>query len=272
MIRVWLSVAVLAYGHMISAQENAAGWADFRDGRYEDAIAKALAEGSADAYALACRSHIVLGGFYSQGDTAVMHLHKAIEYCGKSVSLDDRNLVGRMTYAMAAGFEGKRLFSPRYPAQSRKHLEYLAYLYPENPLAVAAIGGWHSEVYAAGFFARVALGGSRKKAREYFARALELGETNIPLHLEYVKFLTRDGKDAYPEAIAEIDRLLAREPEVAFDALLQEKARELKAALETGSKRTVRDTIKAIAAFNGIEDWKSADAYDLELEAPDTDD
>jgi len=254
-------------------QSTAPGWDAFRDGDYETAVKLGVEAGTADGYALACRSKTVLGGYMASGAAAIDHLHDALKLCETSITLDGTHLIGRMTYAMVAGFEGKRLFSPGYASQARRHMEYLASIYPDNPMAVAAVGGWHSEVHAAGFLARTALGGSKSKARAYYARALALGTVDMALQVEYVKFLTREGKDRWGEAAAVLDDVIDRDAETHFEGILQGLAAKIRTALETGSKRAVRAAVKSAGAFQAIEDQKRArPAYKLQVDAPDTDD
>lgn len=206
---------------------------------------------------LACRAHMIMGGYYTSGDTAVDHLHKALETCTRVIAQNHYHLIGRMTYALAVGFEAKRLSKPGFARISRQHLEWLSETYPDNSLTQAALGGWHSEVSAAGLLARLALGASAKKAAQYFDAANSLGEMDIAMQLEYVKSIARRGKSSYQTALAEAESLTKRAPVTALDPVLLDHARTLKDALATGRKKTVRAALDAVAAFRGIESWKS---------------
>ena len=245
------------------SQELAPGWQAFVASDFETALTQSKAAGTADGYALACRSATVIGGYFRTGDEAVDYLHQAIRYCEKALELEPDHLIAKMTYAMDIGFEGKRVTSPGYANISRRTFEALPQEHPESPMALAAVAGWHSEVHAAGFFARLALQPSLKKAREGFEKAFELGTVDLPLRIEYAKFLARGSKKDRTEAIGVLDDVLAEMPHHGFEEILQKTAADLKKAIETGKKSAIRKTIELTSAFHGIEKWDDRDRLDL---------
>ena len=237
------------------AQENAPGWEAFVNSDFETALEQSKDGGTADSYALACRSATVVGGYFREGDEAVDYLHQAIRYCEKALELEPTHLIGKMTYAMTVGFEGKRLTSPSYASVSKRAFEALPKEHPGSPMARAAIAGWHSEVHAAGFLARLALGPSLKEARNGFMEAFELGEVELPLRIEYAKFLARGKDEDRKRAIKVLEDVIASKPAHGFERLLQSVAEKLIAAIESGKKRVIKKTIEETSAFYGIEDW-----------------
>lgn len=246
------------------AQETAPGWQDFVEGHFESALEKSRSAKTADGFALACRSAIIIGGYLKTGQDAVDYLHRAIRLCEKSIMLDKNHLIGTMTYAMAIGFEGKRLKSPSYARISKNIFEHLMKTYPQNALARAAIGGWHSEVYSAGFLARLALGASRKKAETAFKNALELGELDMTLSLEYAKFLARGSKASRKKALSVLNQLISNTPEIAFEKLIQNAAIIIRKAIISGEKLEIRNSIKQTNAFPDIESVDNLAKIDLE--------
>ena len=247
----------------LMAQENAPGWSAFLTSNFRGALTEATEAGTADGYALACRAATVLGGYFSTGDEAVAYLHKAIENCEKALEQDPDHLIGKMTYAMTVGFEGKRINSPSYASRSRKIFEELVSTYPENPLARAGLAGWHSEVHAAGFFIRTALGGSRKKAKTGFEEALALGTLDLPLRLEYAKFLARGKKSDREAAFKLLTAIEQATPANGFERILIGVATKIKVAVASGKKSRITKAIKETGAFFGIEDWDDAQKYEL---------
>ena len=257
-----LLLSLMIFASPLSAQEEALGWPDFKAGNFEGAIAKVTEDDTADGHTLACRSHLVIGGFQTEGDAAVNALHSALNHCQTAIEKEPNHIIARMSYAMALGIEGKRLTSPSLATRSKKQIETLVETFPENPLVHGALGGWHSEVAAAGFFARVALGARRSKARKLFAKSLETGSLDIPLRFEYAKFLARGNKEERAQAIQEIDALRALTPGFAFEELVQKLALDLRPVVEEGKSGSIKRKIAELSAFYGIEKWGSdAPAY-----------
>jgi len=249
--------SVIGLSFPSAAQEEALGWPDFKSGNFEGAIEKVQNDDTADGHTLACRSHLVIGGFQTEGEQAVQSLHNAIDECQKAIEQDPNHVIARMSYAMALGIEGKRLTSPGLATRSKKQIEALVELYPDDPLVHGALGGWHSEVAAAGFLARVALGAKRSRARELFGKSLEQGSLDIPLRFEYVKFLARGNKKERAQALEEIDALGELTPGFVFEEMVQAFARKLRPVVAAGKKSNIKKKIAELSAFYGIEKWGS---------------
>ncbi|UTW55497.1 hypothetical protein [Kordiimonas sp. SCSIO 12610] len=252
----------------VLAQENAVGWNEFRDGNFEAAVAASATDDSADSLTLNCRSNLVIGGFQRQGDEAISALHEAITSCQKAIDKDPDHVIARMSYAMALGFEGKRLNSPSLATKSRKQIEQILEKNPDHALANGALGGWHSEVAAAGFLARVALGARRSKAKTQFDKAVNSGTLDIPLKFEYIRYLARGKKAERAQALQEIDTLLELKPGFAFEEMVQERAKQLRPVIEAGKSKAIKKMLDQLSPFFGITKWGTKQpAYDFDKEA-----
>jgi hypothetical protein len=238
-----------------NAQENAVGWDEFKNGNFEAAIKASATSNSVASLTLNCRSNLVIGGFQTKGDQAISALHNAISSCKRAIEKDPSHIIARMSYAMALGFEGKRLKSPSLAKKSRKEIEKILETNPDHPLANGALGGWHSEVSAAGFLARVALGAKRSKAGRQFNKAFGTGEIDIPLKFEYIRYLARGKEAERSKAIYEIDALLALKPGYAFEAMVQERAKRLRPVVEEGKSSAIKAMLEELSPFNGITEW-----------------
>jgi predicted Zn-dependent protease len=258
-----LALSLLGFGSLSAiAQENAVGWQEFKEGNFEAAVSVSAADNSADSLTLNCRSNLVIGGFKTQGDEAIDALHKALTSCQQAIEKEPNHIIARMSYAMALGFEGKRLNSPSLATKSRKQIEKILEANPENALANGALGGWHSEVAAAGFLARIALGAKRSKAKTQFSKAISTGTLDIPLKFEYIRYLARGKKAERAEAIQEIDALLDLEPGYAFEEMLQDRARELRPVVAAGKSGAIKKKLDELSPFFGITKWgKKQAAY-----------
>ncbi len=245
----------------VPEENTSVGWNDFSEGRFEQAILRARSSGSADDLSLACRAGLTLAGYLKSGEEAVAALHSAAADCEAALKLNPTHLEASLSLALAIGYEGKRLGKPKFATTSRRLIERLVELYPEDPMPSAALGGWHGAVSNAGFLARTYLGGSKKKANEWFDHSRTLGHWDIALRFEYVKFLAMGGKSDRKQALKEIDQLLASEPNLAIDRMLQDRTRLLRTAVVDGRKRAIKKMVQSLTAFPGIKNQKNYPGY-----------
>jgi len=225
------------------------GWEAFKRGEFYEARSAGRTQGDAEGLSLACRAGLVLGGFTETDEAAIRSLHGAIRDCDKALKLVPEHYFAKMSLAIALSFEGKRLKRPSYPARARSYLLELIEAEPNNPLGYGALGAWHSEVSAAGFFARITLGARRKKASLNFEQALLLGGTDYALRFEHVKFLARGNKADRKKALDLAQSLLKNDTDMAFDLLLKRRCSQLVEALKLDNKRVVRAAVAKAAAF-----------------------
>ncbi|WP_417449089.1 tetratricopeptide repeat protein [Kordiimonas sp.] len=239
------------------------GWAAFVAGDFSRAREEGAAAKTADGLALACRSGLVIGGFRATGKDVVLSLHRALQDCEAALEIDPHNIVASVSYSLALGYEGKRLKKASYIKASRERLEHCLEHHPGDPLVLAALGGWHSAVSNAGFLARLALGGSRDQAEQYFTRAIELDSTSIGTRFEYVRFLARGDNKERSEALTQLAIVLALPPADAAEKIMKERLAQLIPMLEANDKKGVRERVMETAAFRDIADWRDFEGYPL---------
>ncbi|WP_262692375.1 tetratricopeptide repeat protein [Kordiimonas aestuarii] len=239
------------------------GWPDFVNGAFSKARDVAAASNTVDGLALACRSGLVIGGFKQDGEQSVLSLHRALADCEAALKLDPHNVVASVSYALALGYEGKRLKKASYINASREQLEHALEQTPGDPLIMAALGGWHSAVSNAGFLARIALGGSRKDAEQYFRQAIALDDRSIGIRFEYVRFLARGDREERAQALKQLKIVLSLSPEDAAEKIMQTRLSELLKPLEQDDKSEARDTVFRTSAFRDIRDWSDLEPYQL---------
>jgi len=227
------------------------GWDAFVRGDFSEARTIGRSAGTAESLAHACRAGLVQGGFIETGIKAVKSLHGAIRDCDKALQLDPTHFFAKMSLAIALSFEGKRLKRPAYPKMARLLLLELTQKHPRNPLGYGALGAWHSEVSAAGFMARLALGARRKIAENNYQKALAFGTIDFALRFEHVKFLARGKKIERKIALREAKALVEETVDTALDRLLQQRCKVLYEALQSGNKRRIKTALKASGAFQG---------------------
>jgi len=241
-----------------------AGWQAYNAGDY--VLARALFEraATADGFAAACRTGLVIGGFFEDGDTSVASLHRAMDDCKAAINLNADHLDARISYAIGLGFEAKRLKKAKYAKASREGLEALLVGSDNYGILHAALGGWHTTVYEAGFFARLALGAKRDIARAHFDKAVALAPDDVGVRFEFIKYLAYGKKDEQQEALTEIAALAALPVRDVFDRFLVSRAQKIGAMIEAGDKDGFEAALEAATAFPAIRKQKDLPAYPLE--------
>jgi len=233
----------------------------FKDGNYEQARTLGLHEATAEGYTVACRSSLVIAGYYKQDKSATTELHRALSECIKALDVDPGYFEANISFAIALSFEGKRKRKTFYPKAARTLLEKMIVTHPENPLGYGALGAWHSQVSSAGLFARLALKASRKDAKAFFELSLEKGPVDFPLKVEQLKYLAVGTDDEQKQAVILANELGAEALNNSFELLLQKHAMNILAALNTGEKKTIKEAVKQATAFYNAKDWDEPNAY-----------
>ncbi len=228
---------------------------DYNAGRFAAATIGARQLGTADGYALACRSRLVIGGFQEKGAAAVLSLHGAIEDCRKALKLEPTHYGAGISHAIATGFEGLRLRKSDYARASKKYIEALIQQHPDNALAVGALAGWHAAVADQGVFARLILGASRDKAHTLFSQAILLQGSELSLYFEYIRFLAAGNGEEQSESLRLLVKVLAKSPKNALEKLLLEKCLQIQNALQSGNKKPLKQALSMAAPFAGIDAW-----------------
>ena len=239
------------------------GWEAYRDGNFERARELFDAAGTADGHAASCQTGLVIGGFFDKGDAAARSLHRALEACEAALAIDRRHRDARISYAIALGFEAKRVKKAGYAKASRLLLEENVRVWPDYAIAHAGLGGWHTAVAEAGMLARMVLRAKRSLAKSALEKAIALDASDIGVRYEMIKYLALGKKAERKAALAQIAETLAITAEDAFDVYLKEKLLPLRRALEAGDKKDIRAAVAEITAFNRIEEARAAAPYPL---------
>lgn len=263
-MKIWFS---LFLGFTVAVSGNASDRATkaLAAGSYADARMIGREDGGVEGLMAACQAGMLLGGFYESDIAAVESLHGAAKDCRSVVALESSHLNANITLAIIVGLEGKRWRKPGLAKQSRRRIEKVLADYPTMPTAHGALGGWHSEVSAAGFLARLYLGAKRKTADTYFRSAIEKGERSFAFYVEYIKFLARGKKADRAEAL-KIGLDILKQPSIdAVDRLMKENISKIAAALNAQDKKALKKAIASATAFNEIEKWRNTPVLDIQL-------
>lgn len=240
------------------------GWEEYKAGRYSETVDIGRAAQTADGYAIACRANLLSGGYELRGREAFDALQTAIADCEKALRLDPKHMDARLSLTFALGYEAKRLGSATLATQTRKEIEHLIRLYPGHPIPAAALGGWHGAIANGGFIVRLYLGGSHRRAGQWFDYAVELGVDDIYTLFEYTKYLAKRKKNDRAVAIAVLEDITTRTPETAIDANIIERAKTLLESLKNGKKSDVRQAVIDLSAFPDIKEFKKEPSFDYD--------
>lgn len=257
-ILLWLAVTPIAQASSPSLKAMIAG-------EFIQARTLGREEGTIDGLMTACRAGMVIGGYYEIDEKAVHSLHGAIDDCRAVLEKDVTHKDARITLAIAIGFEGKRWRKPGLAKKSRAMLEQVFEDYPDDYASHGALGGWHSEVSAAGFLAKLYLGAKRKMAQQYFNDAFSRKKSDLPLLLEYIKFMARGKTSDIELALSSAESALRVASNEAIDTLMHDNIGALQAALLSNDKTIIKKAIAEATAFNGIEEWRTVPIASLDF-------
>ncbi|SDD31013.1 hypothetical protein SAMN04488071_0308 [Kordiimonas lacus] len=261
-----LSLCLTLCFPLTARADEALGWQAYKAGDFVRARELFAQAGTPDGFAAACRTGLVLGGFYQTGEASVRSLHRALDDCKAAVAIEPTHVDAHISYAIGLGFEGKRLKKAKYAKASLLLLEDLLVVSDDYGILHAALGGWHTSVYEAGFFARLALGGKRSKARAHFERAVALAPEDIGVRYEFIKYLAYGKSDERQEALTEIATLATLPVRDIFDRFLLQRAQDIGAMIEAEDKDGLEAALEAATAFTNIREQKDQPAYPLEAE------
>lgn len=225
----------------------------YDSGDYEGALRAAEEIGNANGLALAARAQLVLMRFFEPAAKKEAALHRAIELSQRAIALDPGHLEANLQAAIGLGYRGRLNHSSRDARLARRHIDTALEADPQNPWALAALGGWHGEVVieAGAFFARALFDAGRSDAIEHYEAAIAAAPENIPIHASYAKMLLRfHRKRYYDRAEKLLVETLAITPGNAFDRLIRDEAAEVLDTLRSGDEEALNSLLDRTAPFS----------------------
>ena len=156
--------------------------------------------------------------------------------------------------AVVIGYRAKLDSAPALAKQARRNFEAILARNPDNPMANAALAGWHGQSVASlgGFLAGAALGAKESEAIRLYEKAIALpGADPLVPHFYALNLLTLSPDNA-PKAKALLQRSLKTAPSDGFEMLLQKHARTILPLLEKGDVEGARAAAKRLAPMGLI--------------------
>jgi tetratricopeptide (TPR) repeat protein len=248
----------MAAGGPVAAASLSEAQALFSAGNYRAAALAATAIETPESLALASRARLVRVAYLLPRDRAAAELDEAEALARQSLDMQPSQVEAALNLAIILGYRTRldgyvaSYFAGR--AEEARHLITQAEsLDPASAWARLIAGAWNTEiVVAAGSeLADTLYGASRDAAVKAFEAAVALDGADPAIRLEYAKALIKlYGQDGWPTAQGHLRIALAAPPVDVLGKLVQDRARQLLAALDAGAPEGVARCMKAIDPFS----------------------
>lgn len=250
---LWISalLAVVLTSERAVADEPA-GAALFIEGRFAEAGVAAGADlTSADAQAMAARAYAAAAMLAETGAAGSAWAAEARRHAEAALAIDPENVEGRLQLAVSLWLESRRqggfeAYRNGLPQQGRALIESALANAPDDAWARAMMGAWHFEALRrGGRLAARLLQADLDQGRTAFAEAMSLdpADAAIPAHLG-LAYLSLGVDRHAEEARAALSRALSISPRDAFEAAMQDRAREALTLLERGDEATLEERLR----------------------------
>lgn len=227
----------------------------FKAGDYREAAATGRALNTTDGYLIAGMATLARATLQTSDKTVARELLKLAQAdFDAALEKSPGNFDGLLNKAVVIGYRAKLDSAPALAKQARRNFEAILARNPNNPMANAALAGWHGQSVASlgGFLAGAALGAKESEAIRLYEKAITLpGADPVVPHLYALNLLTLSADNA-PRAKALLQRSLKTPPSDGFEMLLQKHARIILPLLEKGDVEAARAAAKRLAPMGLI--------------------
>jgi tetratricopeptide (TPR) repeat protein len=224
-------------------------------GAYEKAIEKGRAEATVEGYVAAAKSGLFLAAYQEKDKKAARRLlAAATKDAQTAVSLAPEHIDANLQLAIAEGYAARIKVSPGRAKKARERAEWLVEAAPGNGYVLGLLGGWHGEAVAAfgKLIADVTVGASTADFETYFDAAVDAAPNNALITAYYARLLLAINDPGMSDKAAKLlGSIETAAPQDAFEIFMKERALDLKAALNTGDRKTLKKLIKAQRPFRG---------------------
>lgn len=181
-------------------------------------------------------------------------LERAEADFAEALKLSPGNQEAVLQQAITIGYRAKLANSPGLAKEARKGIESAIAKNPRDPLALAALGGWHGESVATlgSFVAGTALGAKKAESIRHFDKAMALNPQGPAVPTFYAFTLLALDADNATQAKALLTRADKTKPADGFEALLQRNARDVLALLAKGDTAGARTLAKRRSPLGGL--------------------
>ena len=250
-----MKAALLALALAAPPADSDALFALYAQGHYQDAMRRGEDSHTADGLAIAARA--ALADAMTRPQPCLSCLQRAEEDARHAIALDARVADGHVWLATSLGYEARiqgvmRASWSNSPAQAKEQLDAALVADPNNPYALAALGGWHAELVRVGgaFLADKIYDASLDKSMALFDRAGRVAPHNVAVHYQIA--LSLAGLDAanYRTRIeSELAAAIQGPPQTAYEKFVAGRAQELLTLLKRGDTDTFETKLKTFQGY-----------------------
>ncbi|HEY5347550.1 MAG TPA: hypothetical protein VIJ72_05115 [Rhizomicrobium sp.] len=209
-------------------------------GKYDEALRLGAASNNAADLVFAARAGLAEAGM----KPCAACVAQALGFAQRAVAADPDMADAHTILAIAIGQQARRdgLVLARLhnaPARARHELDVALRLEPQNPLALAALGGWNIEVVRAGGvkLAHWLYGASLQAGLGDFAQAFRREPGNVALRYQYALSLSGfDPVTYHSEILGALETAVKSAPQTAYEKIAQARSAELLDLLKRGDK------------------------------------
>ncbi|PZU47684.1 MAG: hypothetical protein DI568_09075 [Sphingomonas sp.] len=227
----------------------------FKAGDYREAAVVGRAQATTDGFMIAGMATLARATLQTSDKAVARELLKQAQLDFDVVlQKSPGNFDGLLNKAVVIGYRAKLDSAPALAKQARRNFEAILARNPDNPMANAALAGWHGQSVASlgGFLAGAALGAKESEAIRLYEKAIALpGADPLVPHFYALNLLTLSPDNA-PKAKALLQRSLKTAPSDGFEMLLQKHARTILPLLEKGDVEGARAAAKRLAPMGLI--------------------
>jgi hypothetical protein len=250
--RSLILAALVVSGALRAFADVASANAAFRAGHYDLALQEVARERSADAHAL--RARVILAKVMCAGrEPDLDALEQALAAAEAALKLDAGHAEGRLQKAIALALLTRPMGLSEanesgYGPKARSLAQAVLEDEPGNHYALGFLAVWHVEVHRRGGpLGAAVMGASLKAARANYAEAVRLAPQDAALRWQWARALAAyDARTFRAEIEAELEAALAIDPQTELDRVMQGRAAELLAVVETEKPRRIEKTAQGM--------------------------
>ncbi|MGD0142942.1 MAG: hypothetical protein ABSC92_07275 [Rhizomicrobium sp.] len=243
-----LAMAACLWATGAAAVSNSA-LALYNVGKYAQAEKAGVAAGDAAGYALATRSVLADETMHQP---CLECLERAETYARKAMAIDPKYPEGHIYLAVTLGYEARiiGLIVARYRGyaeEAKQNLDDVLAVDPNNPWALAGLGGWNIEIVRNGgaSLAGWIYGANVKTGKEYFAKAFAVDPNNLVLRYQYALVLGAYDSDGERKEIEDtLARAAAGTPHSEYEKFVQARSRTLLNTIKSGDLQSFDQMVR----------------------------
>jgi len=235
-----MRAALLALAVAAPSADPGALFALYAQGHYQDAIRRGEDSHTAEGLATAARAS--LADAMTRSEPCQPCLQRAEDDARRSVAMDARVADAHVWLATSLGYEARlqgvmRAGISNSAVHAKEELEAALAIDPNNPYALAALGGWNAEVVRVGgaFLAGKIYDASMEKSLALFDRAAHAAPHNVAVHYQIALALAGVDTATYRTRVeSELNITIQGPPQTAYEKFVVTRAQELLTLLKRG--------------------------------------